>query len=85
MMTHIPASSTEIKLALFKCDACGCVENTAACYFNMDFYTTGKALCSECDPQIGKWHGLFAKEPWPSDGRYVDVRSPHWPHGEKKP
>lgn len=44
----------------FRCSKCGCVENTAACnYWNKE---KGKALCSECDPEIKKWHGRFPKE-----------------------
>lgn len=63
-------------MPLFKCSKCGCVENTALSNFwsrGMNF-ETGKlivpkppALCSECDPAIGKWHGEFPKRPWDAD------------------
>lgn len=47
-------------MSLFKCTECGCVENTATSGFW--FKGDGPALCSECDPVIGFWHGLFPKE-----------------------
>jgi hypothetical protein len=47
-------------MSLFKCNECGCVENTATSGFW--FKGDGPALCSECDPAIGFWHGLFPKE-----------------------
>lgn len=56
-------------MPLFRCQKCGCVENTA-----LSNYWTRKgdpAICSECDPQIGEWHGRFAKKP--ADG-YVQDR-----------
>jgi hypothetical protein len=47
-------------MSLFKCEKCGCIENTALCRYW--FREKGSpALCSECDPKIGKWHGLFKK------------------------
>jgi len=49
-------------MSLFRCEDCGCVENTALSNFWMRRQKTdGKALCSECDPGIGKWHGRFPK------------------------
>jgi hypothetical protein len=45
----------------FRCSKCGCVENTAV----SNFWTKDQgspALCSECDPKIGKWHGRFSKD-----------------------
>lgn len=44
-------------MGLFQCEKCGCVENTALAsgWWN-------KKLCSECNPEIGKWHGLFKKK-----------------------
>ena len=58
-------------MPVFECEKCGCVENTALCNYwvrksGYDFDTGGKAevlpaLCSECDPDIGKWHGKFAQ------------------------
>lgn len=48
-------------MPIFKCDKCNCVDNTAVTYYNIR--KNGEpALCSECDPKIGKWHGIFSKE-----------------------
>ena len=47
-------------MPVFRCEKCGCMENTACCYY----WSRGKglALCSECDPRIKKWHNRFPKE-----------------------
>lgn len=46
-------------MPLFKCEKCGCVENTALCrYWRRK---NGPALCSACDPRINKWHSKFPK------------------------
>ena len=47
-------------MPLFKCSKCGCVENTA-CYNYWMRVHKKEPLCSECDPEIGKWHGHFPK------------------------
>jgi len=47
-------------MPIFKCEGCGCVENTATSRYWIRG-KGGKALCSECDPKIGKWHGIFTK------------------------
>jgi len=48
-------------MSIFKCEKCGCAENTALCGYN--FREQDKpALCSECDPKIGKWHNCFPKK-----------------------
>ena len=47
-------------MSLFQCEKCGCVENTALCNFNIR--GDSSALCSECDPRIKRWHGLFKKK-----------------------
>ena len=65
-------------MPLFRCEKCGCIENTALGHFwsrsIQDFKGTEfeKALCSECTPSFypdgsktkngGKWHGHFPKE-----------------------
>ena len=53
-------------MSLFACEKCGCAENTAVCNYwtrNLDNPGPKKpALCSECDPVIGKWHGIFVKQ-----------------------
>lgn len=49
-------------MPLYECSNCHAVENTALTNFWWDVTHDGKpALCSECDPQIGKWHGQFPK------------------------
>lgn len=50
----------------FRCEECGCVENTALGHYwcaGLEEYKgtrKEKALCSEC--LTGKWHGRFPKE-----------------------
>ena len=55
----------------FRCSKCGCVENTACSNYwhhvaPMDDEEKQEPLCSQCDPEIGKWHGEFPK--LPADG-----------------
>jgi hypothetical protein len=58
---------------VFICENCGCIENTAVS--NYWSRGNGPALCSECDPKIGKWHGRFPKIPY-SDDMMTDVLNP---------
>lgn len=58
-------------MSLVRCHICGCVENTALCYA-FEHTKDKQYLCSECDPQIGKWHGKFEKRS--ADGYYYDER-----------
>lgn len=44
-------------MPLFKCEQCGVVENTAC----GDYWCAEKKLCSQCSPEIGKWHGRFPR------------------------
>ena len=46
-------------MSLFACQNCICVENTATSNYWMR--GNAQALCSECDPEIGAWHGKFPK------------------------
>lgn len=49
-------------MPLYECSKCHAVENTALT--NFWWKTNGEgapALCSECDPGIGVWHGRFPK------------------------
>jgi hypothetical protein len=55
-------------MPLFRCDKCGCVENTALS--NYWSRGDGPALCSGCDPDIAAWHGEFDQKP--ADGYYQD-------------
>lgn len=48
-------------MPLFRCTKCGCVENSAYGYFWMAKLEQKPPLCSECDPEIGEWHGKFEK------------------------
>jgi hypothetical protein len=49
-------------MPIFMCSGCGCIENTATSdYWSRNDKPDKRALCSECDPDIGKWHGLFTK------------------------
>ena len=51
-------------MSIFQCSKCGCVENTACCDYWWEVYHEKKpALCSECNPKIGRWHGRFEKQP----------------------
>jgi hypothetical protein len=50
-----------LTMPLYKCTKCGCIDNTA-----MGNFWTANAhgepeLCTECDPEIGVWHGKFVK------------------------
>jgi len=47
-------------MSLFVCDACGCVDNTALTRYWLR--GDGRALCSACDPAVGRWHGRFPRE-----------------------
>lgn len=51
-------------MPIFACSKCGAVENTALSRYWMRVLKDPKPppLCSECDPEIGKWHGAFPKE-----------------------
>lgn len=59
-------------MSLFKCEGCGCVENTALCGLVWEPDPSSppgvfpvkerrKLICSECNPDIGIWHGAFKK------------------------
>jgi len=51
-------------MSLFKCEECGCVENTALCRYWETHNTKKRDLCSGCDPKIGKWHNKFDQVKW---------------------
>ncbi|MGF6440403.1 hypothetical protein [Paraburkholderia youngii] len=74
-------------MALYRCEHCGCVENTATgfhCASRADCWPDtirGKALCSACAPptypdgtptEYGRWHGLFKRRS--AIGMLVDDR-----------
>lgn len=66
-------------MSLFVCEECRCVENTALSGFWLRNTEgrKGKALCSECDPEIGKWHGRFPKRLYDPE-----TDNPQWVDGE---
>lgn len=57
-------------MPLFKCERCGCIENTATSNYwgrflgedGNDPVPPAPALCSACDPEIGKWHDIFLRQ-----------------------
>jgi hypothetical protein len=49
-------------MSYFKCSECGCVEDTALCHFWAARVRKSPALCSACDPKLGRWHGEFPRE-----------------------
>lgn len=49
-------------MGLYRCEECGCVENTALARYHLR--GDGRALCSACDPQIGRWHDAFPRRQW---------------------
>jgi hypothetical protein len=65
--------SSRISVSLFVCDKCRCIENTATSRFWRR--GDGPALCSQCDPEIGKWHGCFPRleyDPAVHEPAYID-------------
>ena len=50
-------------MPLFECEQCHVTENTACCNFWMRLLEKKPLLCSECDPEIGEWHGEFPRTP----------------------
>jgi len=52
-------------MSLFVCHKCKTIENTATSNYWLA-KNKAKALCSACDPKIGKWHGRFPRETFDS-------------------
>lgn len=48
-----------VVMALFRCSRCGCEDDTALCHYWAARLRETPAVCSVCDPKIGKWHGEF--------------------------
>ena len=49
-------------MPLFECSQCHVVDNTALTEFWWEVMREGNpALCSQCDPSIGKWHDHFPR------------------------
>ena len=49
-------------MPFFRCNECGCVEDTALSNFWSARLRQMAALCSACDPKIAHWHGQFARQ-----------------------
>ena len=55
-------------MPLFRCSKCDVVENTGLSgYWRQELSahknnTEFKPLCTQCDPEIGEWHGEFPRE-----------------------
>lgn len=61
-------------MPIFVCDQCNVIENTATSLFWNTVATNKPALCSQCDPKLGKWHNIFPREKW--DGKIVVYNRP---------
>lgn len=77
-------------MSLFQCYECGCRENTATCNFWSRMDAAGQwrgveskpwMLCSACDPDIGKWHGMFPRRFLPK-GMFVTNERGNLTHKE---
>ena len=60
----------DVEMSIYRCSKCGCIENTATSNYWSRRHPSDDAgnslpplseLCSECDPHIGHWHGVFKK------------------------
>jgi hypothetical protein len=49
-------------MPLFPCKKCNCIEDTALSHYWSARLRQTAAVCSACDPTIGKWHGEFPRE-----------------------
>jgi hypothetical protein len=49
-------------MPLFPCSKCNCIEDTALSHYWSARLRQTAAVCSACDPTIGKWHGEFPRE-----------------------
>lgn len=49
-------------MGLFVCSQCRAVDNTAVTNWAVRTARRQPPLCSECDPEIGRWHGKFPKQ-----------------------
>jgi hypothetical protein len=71
-------------MPIFACRECGCIENTACCNYWWRTQKENKpALCSACDPEIGKWHGEFTRRS--ASGMLVDQDGHLWGCDESVP
>lgn len=63
-------------MPFFRCSECKSIDNTTLASNSRDRALNGKPLlCSECDPEIKKWHGKFPKEKFdPKKWRISDAK-----------
>jgi hypothetical protein len=48
-------------VSLFACSECGFIDNTASSGYYTRKLEGLPLLCSQCDPEIGEWHGRFPR------------------------
>ena len=48
-------------MPLFECTECHALENTALCNYWTRAFDGLPPVCSACDPELKRWHGLFDK------------------------
>ncbi len=71
-------------MSIFECSECHVVENTACCNYHWDHMKGNPLRCSQCDPEIKKWHGRFPRrlvkdtnyETVPADGMFPGTLQP---------
>jgi len=66
-------------MPLFACTQCLCVENTAVSNYWRDTCEDKAPVCSQCDLEIGAWHGRFYRRS--AVGMLVDNRGQLWGEG----
>lgn len=67
-------------MPLFRCDTCGCIENTALGEYWLRDRDGKPVLCSEC--HTGTWHGRFKKRS--AAGMMVDQIGFLWTEEQSK-
>lgn len=70
-------------MPIFACRECCCIENTALSNYWSAAARKKPALCSACDPAIGKWHGEFQHRS--ASGFLVDESGHLWSTAETMP
>ena len=63
-------------MPIFRCEECGCIENTACCNYWMRKNEGEPLVCSRCDPVIGEWHGRFSQRS--AGGMLIDQNGYLW-------
>jgi len=63
-------------MSLYRCTACGCVDNTGLTNYWQREREQLPRLCSACDPTIREWHGEFPQHS--AFGMLIDRRGHLW-------